>query len=636
MSKQRKHSYPSGMLSALQALASPGFARFTKRAFSRAMSRHPGKEDIVSSLFESSVTSLLTLKQKKSPKLTTYTHESHQKSNQMILSDKLSSYENGQPTKALSTLLLKILARELISREKASKPFWTDAYKAVSETLPLPTVIECQDSGSNSLNPSLPRRVEPSPSLMIQEISHRNKNSRKTFSRSSISTHVDKWVSGHTQTEPSGLKTLTIQFYPTPEQKIKLDRELQVSNYVYNKTVAVINARQQKINKLALRDQLVTADSRKSNVLFSKISSAKAKIEKIVNELKKTHSLKSVVRAVMIKRKWWRVVKFWYDHVKENCPPVSNDSLKSFEKDVHKDIRAGSVFEAHKNYLNCLEALNVGRIKYFELKYRKKKECRMSMVITKKMLRLENGTLRFTDSSLTDKTIHVANRTRKALRGIPELKDAKITKQHGVYNLRIPIATNPEPTETISRVIGIDPGVSTFLSGYTPDKSVIIKQSDAYAKVVKVRDNIKSLRRQRLRKRIRKKVMIKLERRQANVINELHWQAINYLVKNYDLIFLEKFESQGCVKGSKKKALNRKINDLKPYQFRQRLEYKAGVCGKLVHIVDAHNTTKTCSNCGNVQHMSLSDRVYSCKKCECILDRDLNAGKNVLLKGLLY
>ncbi len=636
MRKKKKCSYPLGMLNALQELGSKGFASFSKRALSMAIKLHPDKEGLIENLFENSVTSLLRLRQKNSSKLITYMQESPQKSNLMIFNDKLSSYVSGQPTKILNTLLLKILARELISKEKDCKPFWNGAYKDLSETLPLPIVIGCQDSDLNLSNQSLQRQVEPSQSLMIQETNHPNKSLLKTSSLLSISTHVDRWVKDHTSTEPDELKTLVIKFHPTPEQKRKLDRELQVSNYVYNKTIAVINScKGKKPSKLTLRDKLVTIDTRKDNVLFSKLSKAKAQIERIINNLKQDHRLRSVVKAVMIKRKWWNLVKIWHDVVKAKSPPVRNENIKSFEFGVHKDIRAGSVFEAHKNYVNCVNAINAGRIKYFRLKYRKKKDNKMSMLLTTKMFKFKNGTLRFTAQDLKDKTIHVANRTKKVLRQLTTLKDSTITKQYDVYHLRIPIDTNPTKQKTISRVIGIDPGISTFLSCYTPDKSVIIKQTNAYAKVIKLQARLRVLRNKRKRKRIRKRVLLKLERRKANVINELHWQSINYLVKNYDLIFLEQFDSQECVKGSKHKALNRKINDLKPYQFRTRLVYKAGLNGKLVQIVKAHNTTKTCSNCGSIRQMTLADRTYDCKKCNYVLDRDLNAGKNILLKGLL-
>ncbi|MDA2074614.1 zinc ribbon domain-containing protein [Bacillus cereus] len=39
-------------------------------------------------------------------------------------------------------------------------------------------------------------------------------------------------------------------------------------------------------------------------------------------------------------------------------------------------------------------------------------------------------------------------------------------------------------------------------------------------------------------------------------------------------------------------------------------------------------STKTCSSCGNMKNMSLSERVYSCI-CGVNLDRDYNAAINI-------
>ena len=168
--------------------------------------------------------------------------------------------------------------------------------------------------------------------MMITKTSHQNKNSQMTYSASSISTAVDRWVKGHIKTRPKELlKTLSITFHPTQEQKLMLDRNLRVSNYVYNKAVRYINSGKDKINKRHMRDILVT-----------------------------------------------------YQHKNG----VINTNLKNFERDVHKDIRDGAVFPACVNYFNCMDAIKAGRIKHFRLKYRSNRTKRFSMTITKRMLKL--------------------------------------------------------------------------------------------------------------------------------------------------------------------------------------------------------------------------------------------------------
>lgn len=421
----------------------------------------------------------------------------------------------------------------------------------------------------------------------------------------------------------------------TEEQKTKLDYDLQVSNYVYNKTINVINSGVKVGSKMSLRDQLVTKDSRKHNVLLNKVNSAKAKIEAIVNNLKKERNLKSVVKSYMIKEKCWKPIKKLYEALRHIVPSSKNESIKDFEVLTHKEIRAGAVFDAYVNFDNCKNAIKAGRIKFFELKYRSKKKNGMSMLLPKSMIKINNGVLSFTSKQLTNKVIDVNIRSRKKLMSITSLKDCRLTKKSGVYHLRIPLDVVIQEPEGLTKIIGIDPGVSTFLSCYTPDKTITIQQSNRCKGIDQLRFRLKSLREKGKRDRIRKRTLTKLDNKKDCLINELHWKSINYLVKNYDLIFIEKFDSQGFVKNGKSKNLNRNTNNLKPFKFRERLLYKALTYGKIVKVVKAHNTTKTCSNCGSMKTMTLKDREYDCKSCNQVLDRDFNAAKNIILKGLL-
>ncbi|MCL5106009.1 MAG: transposase, partial [Candidatus Marsarchaeota archaeon] len=68
-------------------------------------------------------------------------------------------------------------------------------------------------------------------------------------------------------------------------------------------------------------------------------------------------------------------------------------------------------------------------------------------------------------------------------------------------------------------------------------------------------------------------------------------------------------------------------------RFLQMLSYKAENAGMRVTKVDARNTTKKCSSCGNIQDMPLSERIYNCAVCGMQKDRDINASINILHKA---
>ena len=64
--------------------------------------------------------------------------------------------------------------------------------------------------------------------------------------------------------------------------------------------------------------------------------------------------------------------------------------------------------------------------------------------------------------------------------------------------------------------------------------------------------------------------------------------------------------------------------------FLRMLEYKLNDRGKqLVRIDKWFPSTKTCSCCGNIRPMKLSDREYVCPECGMVIDRDWNAAINI-------
>ena len=81
----------------------------------------------------------------------------------------------------------------------------------------------------------------------------------------------------------------------------------------------------------------------------------------------------------------------------------------------------------------------------------------------------------------------------------------------------------------------------------------------------------------------------------------------------------------------KNKYLSRSISDASFNEFRRQIEYKSNWYG--VDVLIAHRyfpSSKLCNNCGNInEELKLSDRTWTCKSCNTLLDRDLNAAINL-------
>ena len=83
----------------------------------------------------------------------------------------------------------------------------------------------------------------------------------------------------------------------------------------------------------------------------------------------------------------------------------------------------------------------------------------------------------------------------------------------------------------------------------------------------------------------------------------------------------------------KNHCLAKSTNDASWYQFRIWIEYFAKVFDKVTVAVNPRYTSQECSNCGAIVKKTLSTRTHVCK-CGCSLDRDENAARNILSRGL--
>ena len=80
--------------------------------------------------------------------------------------------------------------------------------------------------------------------------------------------------------------------------------------------------------------------------------------------------------------------------------------------------------------------------------------------------------------------------------------------------------------------------------------------------------------------------------------------------------------------------LAKSISDAGWATFCQWLKYFGEKYGRVTVAVPPHYTSQNCSNCGKTVKKSLSVRTHHCPHCGYIEDRDVNAAKNILQRGL--
>jgi putative transposase len=130
---------------------------------------------------------------------------------------------------------------------------------------------------------------------------------------------------------------------------------------------------------------------------------------------------------------------------------------------------------------------------------------------------------------------------------------------------------------------------------------------------------------------------------------DFHRKTALALVRTYDTIYVEAIQAANLSRrpapkpdehgryahngASQKAGLNKSIQDAGWRHFLLILAFKAACAGKRLEAVNPAYTTQDCSGCGERIFKSLSVRTHVCTTCGLILDRDLNAAKNILWRG---
>jgi len=80
--------------------------------------------------------------------------------------------------------------------------------------------------------------------------------------------------------------------------------------------------------------------------------------------------------------------------------------------------------------------------------------------------------------------------------------------------------------------------------------------------------------------------------------------------------------------------LAKSIHDAAWSQFAALIAWKAAWAARRSITVNPAHTSQDCSGCGNRKtDLTLADRVYRCVCCGLVIDRDLNASRNILAVG---
>ncbi len=213
-----------------------------------------------------------------------------------------------------------------------------------------------------------------------------------------------------------------------------------------------------------------------------------------------------------------------------------------------------------------------------------------------------------------------------------KFKFARIVLRPSGWYLQCVCETGQEPLPKKDNAVGLDMGIRYLVAdsnGHIIDNPKHAKKSAKKQALAQ-----KKLARCKKGSNRRKKAKHKVDRIHERIHNQrkdtLH-KASHHYVKHYQTIIIEDLKPANMVRNH---CLAFSIADASWGILRQYLESKAEHAGRKLIAVAPHYTSQECSQCGEYVQKSLSVRTHVCPYCGYIADRDENAARNILQRGV--
>lgn len=215
---------------------------------------------------------------------------------------------------------------------------------------------------------------------------------------------------------------------------------------------------------------------------------------------------------------------------------------------------------------------------------------------------------------------------------IGKLRFATVQHSSGKWAARITCDIGPPPEKRVVRAaVGIDLGLTalaTLSDGTAIENPRWTKRHEeriAKASQHLARRQPGSKNRNKAREGLRR-----AHQKAANARKNYLHHISKWLVGRYDLIAYEALKVQNMAGGHFAKSIMDAAWAILLFQIR----YKAESAGVYAIAVDPRGTSQRCSGCGEKVPKKLSVRWHNCPQCGLSLDRDHNAGLNILALGM--
>lgn len=312
---------------------------------------------------------------------------------------------------------------------------------------------------------------------------------------------------------------------------------------------------------------------------------------------------------------------------------VLNELNYDYVKQVPYQIKKIAVKDCYKTFMNGCKKAKAER-KPFTMSYRSRKTPKQSCYIPKSALS-HNGIYHTIADKLKISEDHLLNNDYKDLRLVREYDRWYVTVPMELGDTRLQCSEN----QGMGDVVALDPGIRSFLT-YFSENGYFGHACCEYETLLKLHLKIDKLlgriakETDKHKKWNLRRSVAKTRLRIRDLVDELHWKSINFLVRNFSVIILPTFETSGMVRrqGRKiRKSVVRSMSSFRFYDFAARLTMKCMEYGVTLIRSNESYTSKTNSFNGDIMDIGgkksfLYDGI--------IVDRDINGARNILLRAM--
>ncbi|ACH93910.1 RNA-guided endonuclease TnpB family protein [Borrelia duttonii] len=305
-----------------------------------------------------------------------------------------------------------------------------------------------------------------------------------------------------------------------------------------------------------------------------------------------------------------------------------------FLKEVDSLALCNAQLDLNSAYSNFFREIKKGNRTQGFPKYKSKKNRQTFRTNNQKnSIRIENDYIKLPKIGFVKLALHRKIKSNELIKNVVVEKDTDDKYYISVAVECLDVKNNDKTKCNKKEIVGIDMSMRHFLVSSGGEKinhpKCLLKNECKLKKCqIKLSKKQKGSR-NRAKSRLR---VAKLHRKISNQRKDFLHKLSYYFVVNYKNIVIESLSIKSMQKG----MFGKSVNDLGWHEFVRQLSYKSEWSKSYLHKVDRYfPSSKLCNNCGiKNTTLKLSDIRWSCRSCNTLHDRDINAALN--LKAYYY